>query len=83
MHESSALPHQLQTFLETQRIRRRQRRGLPERKSRRRFELETWNPFFQQLKRDPAHQINPGLRIFGPGQLRLRPVETNARQIVA
>ena len=83
MHETSALAHQLQPLLETQGIGRRQRRRLAQRKPRRRLKLQIPNQLLQQLKRHPAHQINPGLRIFGFRQFRFGSVETNARQIVA
>jgi hypothetical protein len=41
------------------------------------------NLLLEQLKRDPAHQKNSRLGVFGLGQFGFRAVETNRGQVVA
>jgi len=83
LHESPAQAHYFQAVLETHRAGGGQRVNFPQRQAGGCLEAQRGHAFLEQLEGHPAHEEDPRLRVLGFGQLRIRPAETNGRQIVS
>ena len=82
LHQLAPATHHAKPVLETKRISRGQRGELAQRQAGGRVERQRRHLLVEQLKRDPADEIDRRLRVLGAHQFLLRAGKTNPAQAV-
>ena len=83
LHETTALAHDANGVIEGHHARGGEGGEFSEGKAGGGLELQRGRAFLEQFKRDPAHEENSGLRVFGLGEFPFRAGEADAGQVVA